>query len=57
METSYSAALEVIVHATRHTFDQENVDVTEQERASLVERINLVKAMFEEELRNPELII
>ena len=47
----------MIVHATRHTFDQENVDVTEQERASLVERINEVKAMFEEELRNPELII
>ena len=54
METGYSAALEVLIHATRHIFEQENVDINEKDKAFLIGRIDVVKQMFEEELRNPE---
>ena len=39
METSYSAALEVIIHATSHIFDQDRVEINEEDRAYLIFRI------------------
>ena len=55
-EATYSAALEVILHATRHILDADNVDINEQDRVFLISRIMQVKCMFEEELKYPELI-
>jgi hypothetical protein len=56
MESSYSAALEVIIHATRHIFHVEKVDINDTDRVYLINRIVQVKQMFEQELNNPELI-
>ena len=40
METGYSPALEVLIHATRHIFEQEDVSIDEKDRAFLIGRIN-----------------
>ena len=57
METSYSAALEVIIHATCNMYDEVNVNINEKERAELIDKINQVKMMFEEEIHNPEHLV
>ena len=46
----------MITHSTRHILDQENININEQDRVFLIDRINQVKEMFEEELLNPDLI-
>ena len=38
--TAYSAALEVIIHATRHILAQENVNINDEDRVFLINRIN-----------------
>ena len=56
MESAYSAALEVIIHATRHIFHVEKVDINDSDRVYLINRIVQVKQMFEKELNDPALI-
>lgn len=54
MQVSYSAALEVIVHATKHILEKQKISVNSQNRSVLVSKINQIKEMFEEELKDPK---
>lgn len=57
MQVSYSAALEVLVHATKHLLNKWKVSINAENRAVLIKKINQIKEMFQEELNNPQQLI
>ena len=54
METVTSSALEVLVHAIQHLSGQEVCNEKTISRIDLEQLIAQVKAMFEEDVKNPE---